>query len=153
MKDAELGFNPKITSVVALLGLLGLPAPASPLEPLQGSGLVSTLAIELQTTEDRVTKRSQVRVLSDHPGSATALTVRQKSEIRALLERTKGNQLFICTGASLANQRESMYRVVLLRAQLVCDYAKSLNPDLKTTVQEKRTKARQFNGRVVVVSK
>lgn len=97
--------------------------------------------------------KSQVRVLSDHPGSATALTPRQKTEIRDLLAKSKGNKTFICTAASLDGQRASMYPVVLLRAQLVCDYAKSLNPTLKTIVQEKRTTARQFNGRVVVVSK
>lgn len=152
-KEAGLRFRSKLTSAIALLGLVALPAGASSIESRQGSGLVSTLAVELGTTQDRVSKPSQVRVLSDHPGSATALTARQKSEIRTVLENANGNKVFICTGASLANQRESMYRVVLLRAQLVCDYAKSLNPDLKTTVQEKRTKARQFNGRVVVVSK
>jgi hypothetical protein len=97
--------------------------------------------------------KNVVRVLSDHPGAATALTAKQKSEIRAVLARGEGNQSFVCTGASLAGQRESMYRVVRLRAQLVCDFAKSVDPSLNTSVQERITKARQFNGRVVVVSK
>jgi hypothetical protein len=104
-------------------------------------------------SQDKDSTRSFVKVLSDHPGSATALTPRQKTEIKEILSKAKGNQSFICTGASLDGQRESMYRVVLLRAQLVCDYAKAINPALKTIVQEKRTSAGKFNGRVVVVSK
>ena len=148
-----MGLRSKVASMITLLGLLGLPAGAAPLDLNQSRGPASTHALQLQSSGDSVSKVSRVKVLSDHPGSATALTTRQKSEIRAILKSSTENKTFICTGASLANQRESMYRVVLLRAQLVCDYAKSLNPDLKTTVQEKRTKARQFNGRVVVVSK
>ena len=93
-----------------------------------------------------------VEVLSDHPGAATALTSKQKSEIRKFLAKGKGNQNIICTGTSLAGQRKSMYRVVLLRAQLVCDYAKSIDPSIKTTVKEKVIKARKLNGRVEIVS-
>ena len=95
---------------------------------------------------------SIVKVLSDHPGAATALTPRQKFEIREILAKGKGNKEFVCTGTSLAGQRESMYRVVLLRAQLVCEYAKSLDPSIKTTVKERVIKARKLNGRVQVVS-
>jgi hypothetical protein len=93
-----------------------------------------------------------VEVLSDHPGAATALTSKQKSEIRKFLAKGKGNQNIICTGTSLAGQRKSMYRVVLLRAQLVCDYAKSIDPSVRTTVKEKVIKARKLNGRVEVIS-
>lgn len=97
--------------------------------------------------------KSYVKVLSDHPGAATALTPKQKAEITEIMAKSKGNKSLICTAASLAGQRASMYPLVRLRAQLVCDYAKSLNPDLKITVQERTTAARQFNGRVVVVSR
>ena len=103
----------------------------------------------------RDTTTSLVKVLSDHPGRATALTAKQKAEIRGIMvkSKAKGNQNFICTGLSLAGQRESMYRVVRLRAKLVCDYAKSVDPSVKITVQDKLTTARKFNGRVLVVSK
>jgi len=94
-----------------------------------------------------------VKVLSDHPGPATALTHKQKTEIRQILAKGKGNRNFVCTGISLAGQRESMYRVVLLRAQLVCEFAKFIDPSIKTTVKERVTTARNLNGRVEVVSK
>ena len=94
-----------------------------------------------------------VKVLSDHPGAATALTSKQKSEIRDFLIKTKGNKNIICTGTSLAGQRESMYPVVLLRAQLVCEYAKSVDPSIKTSVREKLITSRKLNGRVEVASR
>jgi hypothetical protein len=94
-----------------------------------------------------------VKVLSHHPGAATALTSRQQSEIREFLVKAKGKKNIICTGTSLAGQRESMYRVVLLRAQLVCEYAKSVDPSVITTVKERVTAAVRLNGRVEVVSK
>ena len=93
-----------------------------------------------------------VKVLSDHPGAATALTSKQKSEIRKFLAKGNGNQNIVCTGTSLAGQRKSMYRVVRLRADLVCKYAKSIDPSLKTTVKEKVITTRKLNGRVEILS-
>jgi len=99
-----------------------------------------------------------VKVLSDHPGRATALTLQQKSEIREILANSKakakgkGNRNFVCTGVSLPEQRNSMYRAVRLRAQLACEYAKSVDPAIKITVREKLSEERKLNGRVEVVS-
>lgn len=95
----------------------------------------------------------QMRTLSDHPGRATALTTKQKAEIRAVLAKGKGNTKFICTGIRLEGQSESMDRAVRLRAKFACDYAKSLDPNLSTFYQSKTTQARNFQGRVLVVSK
>ena len=101
---------------------------------------------------NQISSKNLVKVLSDHPGAATALTSKQKSEIKEFLAKGKGNQNIICTGTSLAGQRESMYRVVLLRAKLVCEYAKSVDPSIKTSVREKIITSRKLNGRVEVVS-
>ncbi len=138
-------------SVVAFSGVF-ISSPALALENLAMSGANKSDSVTRQSQSENSSK-SFVKVLSDHPGSATALTARQKNEIKQIVERYEGNQNFICTAASLAGQRQSMYPVVLRRAQLVCEYAKSLNPSLIITVQERTTTARQFNGRVVVVSK
>ena len=100
----------------------------------------------------QISSKSLVKVLTDHPGAATALTSKQKSEIQRVLAKGKGNQNIVCTGTSLAGQRESMYRVVLLRAQLVCEYAKSVDPSITTSVKERIVKARNLNGRVEIVS-
>jgi hypothetical protein len=100
----------------------------------------------------QISSKSLVKVLTDHPGAATALTSKQKSEIQRVLAKGKGNQNIVCTGTSLAGQRESMYRVVLLRAQLVCEYAKSVDPSITTSIKERIVKARNLNGRVEIVS-
>ena len=118
---------------------------------LSGLLVSPTSAVAINLNQNAST--SLVKVLSDHPGAATALTSKQKSEIRAILAKGKGNRNFVCTGISLAGQRESMYRVVLLRAQLVCEYAKSINPSLNTTVKEKIITSRKLNGRVEVISR
>jgi len=93
------------------------------------------------------------RTLTDHVGRATALSPKQKAEIKAAVIRGAANSKFICTGIRLEGQPLSMNQVVRLRAKLACDYAKSLNPKLSTFFQTKTTKARSFNGRVLVVSK
>ena len=92
------------------------------------------------------------RLLSDHPGRATELTSRQKAEIRTFVRRANGRDSMVCTGLSLTGQRQSMYRVVRLRAKLVCDYAKSIDSSLTTTIRERTTGDRGQNGRVVVSS-
>ena len=116
--------------------------------------LIAGLLIANPTASVAVdSNRSFAKVLSDHPGAATALTEEQKQEIESVVVRSGGNAYLVCTGVSLSGQRESMYRVVRLRAQLVCDHAKSLNPALRTVVRESFTPANQFNGRVVVVSR
>lgn len=147
-----MSFRPLVICSIVLLGLTASPAVA--LDKEVGQNLqVSILTTQGRQSSDQQTKQSSVRVLSDHPGSATALTPRQKQEIRDFVTNAQGRKTLICTAASLAGQRESMYRVVRIRAELVCDFALSLDSSLTTTVQEKTTRARQYNGRVVVVVK
>ena len=143
----------KSATALALVGLLIYPnaAAANNLHQIAPKSQSEVPAI-VQAQSNDVTK-SFVKVLSDHPGRATALTSKQKSEIKVFLAKAKGNKNFVCTGLSLAGQRESMYRAVRLRAKLVCEYAKSIDPAIKTSLKEKVVKARNLNGRVEVVSK
>ena len=94
-----------------------------------------------------------VKSLTDYPGRAREITETQKAEIRAVLERLDGNTKFICTSARVADNPYRMNLAVRMRAKLVCDYAKSLRPDLSYWYQTKVTKHQSFNGRVIVVSK
>ena len=94
-----------------------------------------------------------VKSLTDYPGRAREVTETQKAEIRAVLARLDGNTKFICTGARVADNPYRMNLAVRMRAKLVCDYAKSLRPDLSYWYQTKVTKHQSFNGRVIVVSK
>lgn len=149
----------KSATALALVALLIHPTSAGANSVLQ---TVPKLQGEVHTNlqvQKNDSAASIVKVLSDHPGRATALTKKQKSEIRKILAKSKAktggqeNRSFTCTGLSLSGQRESMYRVVRLRARLVCDYAKSVDPSIKTTVKEKVIKSSKLNGRVEVVSK
>jgi hypothetical protein len=94
-----------------------------------------------------------VKSLTDYPGRVREVTETQKAEIRAVLERLDGNTKFICTGARVADNPYRMNLAVRMRAKLVCEYAKSLRPDLSYWYQTKVTKHQSFNGRVIVVSK
>ena len=105
-----------------------------------------------ETTQDR-TAPVIVKSLTDYPGRVREVTETQKAEIRAVLERLDGNTKFICTGARVADNPYRMNLAVRMRAKLVCEYAKSLRPDLSYWYQTKVTKHQSFNGRVIVVSK
>lgn len=94
-----------------------------------------------------------VKSLTDYPGRTREVTETQKAEIRAVLARLDGNTKFICTGARVADNPYRMNLAVRMRAKLVCEYAKSLRPDLSYWYQTKVTKHQSFNGRVIVVSK
>ena len=100
----------------------------------------------------RVTQ-PQTRTLTAFSRTATALTPKQKAEIRATVSRGAANPKFICTGIRLEGQPQALNTLVRKRAKAACDYAKSLNPKLSTFFQTKTTKAASFNGKVLVVSK
>lgn len=142
----------KSATALILIGLMIYPTSTGAINLHQSKSNVQSEVFTTFQVQRSDSASSIVKVLSDHPGAATALTPKQKSEIRRILAKSGGNQNFLCTGLSLAGQRESMYRVVLLRAQLVCKYAKSIDPAIKTTVKERVIKARNLNGRVEVIS-
>ena len=100
----------------------------------------------------RITQ-SQTRTLTSFSGRSTLLNSKQKAEIRATIAKGAGNSKFICTGIRLEGQPASANTLVRQRSKAACDYAKSLNPNLSTFFQTKTTKARSFNGKVLVVSK
>lgn len=149
---SRMSLSTESAAALALLGLLIYPTSASATHLHEYAAAAQSdlhTIFQIQKSDPTI---SIVKVLSDHPGAATALTPKQKSEIRNILAKGKGNQTFRCTGLSLAGQRESMYRVVTLRAQLVCKYAKSVDPAIKITVKERVITSRKLNGRVEVVS-
>jgi hypothetical protein len=131
-------------------------SPALGLSPeSQKMTYIDTLnSLSILETSDQSSPQTKIqKLLSDHPGAATALTVKQKAEIRTFVRKAKGRETIVCTGLGLSGQRESMYRVVKLRAELVCEYVLSLDPNLKTTIQEKTTKIGSQNGRVHLSSR
>jgi len=96
-------------------------------------------------------RQSQIKTLTNF--ISTSLSAKQKAEIRSVLSKSDGNTKFICTGIRYFNQPVSENIRVRARAKAACDYAKSINPDLSYWYQTKTTKARSYNGKVMVVSK
>lgn len=143
----------KLATLLVLLGMLIHPTFASASAIHQNAPKSQSELLVIGKSQGNESTKSFVKVLSDHPGRATALTAKQKSEIKVFLAKAKGNRNFVCTGLSLAGQRESMYRAVRLRTKLVCEYAKSIDPSVKITLKEKVITARNLNGRVEVASK
>ena len=133
------------------------------MKPLLSVALAAALVavpLSAASTETERPETTQVRTapvivksLTDYPGRVREVTETQKAEIRAVLERLDGNTKFICTGARVADNPYRMNLAVRMRAKLVCEYAKSLRPDLSYWYQTKVTKHQSFNGRVIVVSK
>ena len=116
---------------------------------------VSATALEKETVDNTSISSAPVIVksLTDYPGRVRDVTETQKAEIRTVLDQLDGNTKFICTGARVADNPYRMNIAVRMRAKLVCEYAKSIRPDLSYWYQTKVTKHDNFNGRVIVVSK
>ena len=93
------------------------------------------------------------KTLTDAVGRAIVLSDIQKAEIEAVLAANPKAEKFICTGVRLEGTSSRMNIVVRKRAKEACDYAKQLNPELSTWCQSKTTKARSYNGRVILVLK
>jgi hypothetical protein len=93
------------------------------------------------------------KTLTDAVGRAILLSDIQKAEIEAAVKENPRAEKFICTGIRLAGTSDRMNLVVRKRAKEACDYAKELNPKLSTWYQSKTTKARSYNGRVLLVLK
>jgi len=139
--NKEAGFMKRITSIAIVAALLAIPA-----NPASSTPVVS---------ENNRTQVAPVIVksLTDYPGRIRTVTETQKAEIREVLDQLDGNTKFICTGARVQDNPYRMNIAVRMRAKLVCEYAKSIRPDLSYWYQTKLTEHRNFNGRVIVVSK
>jgi hypothetical protein len=94
---------------------------------------------------------SQIKTLTSFTSSA--LSSKQKAEIRSVLAKSDGNTKFICTGIRYFDQPMSDNVTVRKRAKAACDYAKSINPNFSYWYQTKTTQARSYNGKVMIVSK
>ncbi|MGB4706673.1 MAG: hypothetical protein WBH43_05635 [Aquiluna sp.] len=93
------------------------------------------------------------KTLTDAVGRAIELSAIQKREIEAVVAAHPNAEKFICTGILLAGQSGRMNIVVRKRAKVACEYAKALNPELSIWFQSKETKARSYNGRVLITLK
>lgn len=143
----------KATVAVVSFALIAFPLSAQAAPSIER---LTTPAIEkVQSATETIKGRGSgydLKTISDHPGPATNLTATQKMEIKAVLDRGKVTSL-ICTGTILPNQTERMNRIVETRAELACEHAKKLRPEIKVSHQVKVTTRETHNGRVVLLGR
>ena len=88
--------------------------------------------------------------LAKFPRASKTLTVKQKSEIKAAVVKSKSNPKLICTGTYLETSAKA---TALARAKTVCNYAKSLGGSHSYFANAKQTTAVSYDARVIISSK
>lgn len=112
-----------------------------------GTALVASQLTPIEALSDFTTSQ---KTLTSFSGSSSALSSKQKSEIRSLVDENLDAETAICTGIRLTGASSAVITTTRNRAKAACDYAKRLNPYLATSVVLKTTTARSFAGRVLV---
>jgi hypothetical protein len=148
----------RFLSAITLMAITLGGAQVTSAKELESNIAVSQTSVPLGAVNSLITNRDeaakpQQKILTDYPGRMRSVTEKQKAEIKAVLEASQSNTKFICTGIRLEGQPQGMNVVVRLRAKLVCDYAKSLRPDMSFWYQSKITNTSSYNGRVMVSTK
>jgi hypothetical protein len=141
------------TIVACAILFAGLQSPAFASETTNGSPSQAVEAISQLVPATTSVATPQFAILTDYPGRQRAVTEQQKAQIRRLLAKSEANTKFICTGIRLESNPQGMNLAIRQRAKLVCEYAKSLRPDMSFWYQTTPTKARNYNGRVMVFSR
>ncbi len=93
---------------------------------------------------------SSQRTLTSFSGSSSALSTKQKSEIKSLVINSPDSNAVVCTGFRLTSSKKATISLANNRAKAACAYAKRLNPLLETKVLTKVTKVRSSVGKVSV---
>ncbi len=92
------------------------------------------------------------KVMSTFTGTKTTLSVSQKQLIAKVVKDNPSATKLICTGIYLAGSSTAQNLLMRKRAKAACDYAKSLDQDLKVWYQSKSTKTRSSAGKTLITA-
>lgn len=112
-----------------------------------GTVLVASQITPIQVLSDFT---SSQKTLTSFTGSSSALSAKQRSEIKVLVDGSPEADAVVCTGLTLKGASRSVITTARNRAKASCDYAKRLNPFLETTVVTRTASSRTNAGRVTV---
>ena len=112
-----------------------------------GTVVVASQITPIQVLSDFT---SSQKTLTSFAGSSSALSAKQRSEIKVLVDGSPEADAVVCTGLTLKGASRSVITTARNRAKASCDYAKRLNPFLETTVVTRTTSSRTNAGRVTV---
>lgn len=93
---------------------------------------------------------SNQKTLTSFAGTSTALSSKQKSEIKALLSANPLASSVVCTGLITKGSSQTVVNRVKNRANASCNYAKSLDSALSISTTTKLTTSKSSAGKVVV---
>lgn len=112
-----------------------------------GTVVVASQIAPIQVLSDFT---SSQRTLTSFSGSSSALSTKQKSEIKALVIKSPDSNAVVCTGLALKGSSKTALNTARSRAKAACDYAKRVKPSLKTSVLTRTTAVRTNAGKVTV---
>lgn len=82
--------------------------------------------------------------------SGSKLSNQQKLQIKSAIEANPLAESISCTSYRLSSASKSQITLAKARAKSACDYAKSLNPEIKTALVDKRTATKSMVGKVLL---
>ncbi len=114
--------------------------------------VAGTLVVATQITPVQVLSQESIsqKILTTFSSSAKTLSSKQRSEIKALVNSNVSATTATCTGLIKSGANKSTVTTMRNRAKLACDYAKRLNPVLKTSVATKTTSIKNQANRVTI---
>lgn len=112
-----------------------------------GTVVVASQITPIQVLSDFT---SSQRILTSFSGSSSALSTKQKSEIKSLVINSPDSNAAVCNGLTLKGASKTALTAARSRAKAACDYAKRIKPSLRTSVITRTTNVRANAGRVTV---
>jgi len=86
-------------------------------------------------------------------GRSIVLSAAQKAKIADVIAQIPASQKFVCTSVITDDTSRANSILYRKRAKAMCDYAKSLNPNLSTWFQSKRSVKRNAEGMLLITVK
>lgn len=112
-----------------------------------GTVVVASQITPIQVLSDFT---SSQKTLTSFAGSSSALSAKQRSEIKVLVDGSPEADAVVCTGLTLKGASRSVITTARTRAKAACDYAKRLEPALRSTVLTRTTSVRSNAGKVSI---
>ena len=85
--------------------------------------------------------------------SGSKLSSPQMTQIKQLLSANPAAESVTCTGLRASNSSKAQIAISKSRAKSACDFVKSVNPALQTTLADKKTSSRALIGKVTLTIK
>lgn len=124
---------------IGCVAVAGLVIAATPLAPIQIQPIAAVTEVTVAS-----------RALTPFAANARTISSAHQRVIRSLVLDNSVGERIICTGLTLARDSAATKSRTKARAKSACDFAKRINPDLRTSVLTRNTTLRASAGRVTL---